>query len=200
MQHTRLSARKSSDGVHLIIGVENIDAEINKEKEHMRALSTQKELARRDELTGIRNKMAFSELEQSIQENIDKGMDYLSFAFAVCDLNDLKKINDTEGHKAGDEYIKSAAKLLCEIFSHSPVFRIGGDEFAVFIRGDDFSMKDQLVDTLRKVSLSNRNRHEGPVIAAGLAEYDPSVDSSVSEIFDRADHLMYEDKRMLKGQ
>ncbi len=198
VQHTRLSARKSSDGAHLIIGVENIDAEINKEKEHMRALNTEKELARRDELTGIRNKMAFSELEQSIQENIDKGMDYLSFAFAVCDLNDLKRINDTEGHKAGDEYIKSAAKLLCEIFSHSPVFRIGGDEFAVFIRGDDFTIKDQLIDTLRKVSLSNRDRHEGPVIAVGLAEYDPSVDSDVSEVFDRADHLMYENKRKLK--
>jgi len=198
-QYTRLTARKASDGVHVIIGVENINEEVNREKEHLRALNNEKELARRDDLTGVRNKTAFAELEQSVQGNIDRGMDYLNFAFAVCDLNDLKKINDTEGHKAGDEYIKTSAKLLCDIFKHSPVFRIGGDEFAVFLRGDDYDSRKSLVDDLKKLVLSNRDKHEGPVIAVGLAEYDPSTDTSVTEIFDRADRLMYENKRQLKG-
>ena len=199
VKHTRLSARKSSDGGHLIIGVENIDDEIKKEKEHIRALNTEKELARRDELTGIRNKTAFTELEQSIQDNIERGMNYLPFAIAVCDLNNLKRINDTEGHKAGDDYIRSSAKLLCEIFDHSPVFRIGGDEFAVFLSGDDFSSRKQLVEKLHRTALKNRDSHEGPVIAVGIADYDPSSDSNVSDIFERADHMMYEDKRELKS-
>lgn len=199
VQHTRLTARKSSDGGHLIIGVENIDDEVRREREHLRALNTEKELARRDELTGTRNKTAFAEFEQSLQDNIERGIDYLPFAIAVCDLNDLKKINDTEGHKAGDEYIKSSAKLLCDVFDHSPVFRIGGDEFAIFLSGDDFASRTQLIDRIHSISVSNRDRHEGPVIAVGLAEYDPSGDSDVTEIFDRADHLMYEDKRELKG-
>ena len=199
-QHTRLSVRKSSDKKHLIIGVENIDEEVRKEQEHLRALNTEKELARRDELTGTRNKTAFTELENSVQDNIEKGMNYLPFAIAVCDLNNLKKINDTEGHKAGDEYIRSSAKLLCDIFDHSPVFRIGGDEFAIFLSGDDFTARYQLIEKLHKTVLANRDRHQGPVIAIGMSEFDPASDSNVTEIFDRADQLMYEDKRELKQQ
>lgn len=197
-QHTRLSARKSSDGRHIIIGVENVEAEVKKEREHLRALNTEKELARRDELTGVRNKTAFSELEQSVQSNIESGMNYLPFAIAICDLNDLKKINDTMGHKAGDEYIRTSAELLCEIFDHSPVFRIGGDEFAIFLSGDDYAARNQLIHKLHQVALSNRDRHDGPVIAVGMAEYNPVSDSNVTDIFDRADRLMYADKRELK--
>ncbi len=197
-QHTRLSARKSSDGQHIILGVENIDDEIRKEKEHLKALNTEKELARRDELTGTRNKTALIELESSIQENINNGMTYLPFAFALCDLNNLKKVNDSQGHKAGDEYIVSAAKLLCDIFDHSPVFRIGGDEFVIFLRGDDYNARDELIDRLKKTSLANRESGSGPIIAAGLAVYDPESDSSVTDVLDRADHMMYKDKRSLK--
>ena len=197
-QHTRLSVRKSSDGEHLIIGVENINEEVKKEKEHLKALNTEKELARRDELTGTRNKTAFTELERSVQDNIEKGVDYLPFAIAVCDLNDLKQINDSKGHKAGDEYIQASAKLLCEIFDHSPVFRIGGDEFAIFLSGTDFASRKQLMEKLHKTVLANQEKHDGPVIAAGLAEYEPDHDKDVNEIFDRADHMMYEDKRELK--
>jgi len=127
--YVRMTVRKTSDSSHFIIGIENIDAEIKKEKQHLKALNTEKELARRDELTGVRNKTAYNELETSMQDSINKGMDYLPFAFVVCDANNLKKINDTEGHAAGDEYIKSCAMLLCNIFDHSPVFRVGGDEF-----------------------------------------------------------------------
>ncbi|MBE5922884.1 MAG: diguanylate cyclase [Lachnospiraceae bacterium] len=198
-QHTRLVARKSSDGIHMIIGVENIDDEVAKEKEHLRALNSEKELARKDELTGIRNKTSFNELKQSIQNNIDKGVDYLPFAIAICDLNDLKKINDTKGHQAGDEYIIGAAKLLCDIFDHSPVFRIGGDEFAVFLSGNDFVARQELAEKLHKTSLENRQKGNGPVVAIGIADYDQSIDTDVNILIDRADHKMYEDKKQLKS-
>ena len=197
-QYTRLTARKSGDGKHIIIGVENVEAEVRKEREHLRVLNVEKELARRDELTGIKNKTAFIELEKSIQENLEKGVDDMQFAIVVCDLNDLKKINDTMGHKAGDDYLVSSAKLLCDIFDHSPVFRIGGDEFAIFLSGADFALRKQLIDRLHKITLENMGKHEGPVIAVGMAEYDPAGDSDVNKIFDRADHVMYEDKRSLK--
>ncbi len=197
-QHTRMTIRKSSDGKHFIIGVENIDEEVKREREHLRALNTEKELARRDELTGTKNKTAFTELEKSIQNNIETGMDCLPFAIAVCDLNNLKKINDTKGHKTGDDYIRSSAKLLCEIFDHSPVFRIGGDEFAVFLKGEDYNSRNRLMKQLHSTVLSNLDKHNGPVIAAGMAEYEPDSDTNVTDIFERADHLMYEDKRELK--
>ena len=199
-QYTRMSVRKSSDSEHFIVVVENIDEEVRKEREHLKALNSEKELARRDELTGTRNKMAYTELENSVQNNIDNGVDYFPFALAVCDINDLKKTNDTDGHKAGDELIKAAASLLCDIFDHSPVFRIGGDEFAIFLRGNDYHNREGLIKKLKEKVLENLEGGSGPVIAAGMSAFEQGRDRSVSEIFERADNLMYEDKSALKNR
>ena len=198
--HVRTSVRKTGDGTHFIIGIENIDDEIKKEKEHLKALNTEKELARRDELTGVKNKTAYKELEKSVQANIDNGMDYLPFAIIVCDANNLKKINDTQGHVAGDEYINNSAMLLCHIFEHSPVFRVGGDEFVVFLRGNDYSNRVDLMNKLRGQVIDNLQSGEGPILASGMAAYAPESDTMVSEIFDRADKAMYENKMNLKKE
>ncbi|MBO4725316.1 MAG: GGDEF domain-containing protein [Firmicutes bacterium] len=204
IQHTRMLARKTADEKHIIIGVENVETEFKKErkkeKEYLRALNTEKELARRDELTGVRNKTAFAELENSIQADIDGGLDDMKFAIAVCDLNNLKKINDTLGHQAGDEYIQSASRLLCETFDHSPVYRIGGDEFAIFLKDKDYNAREELMASIHSASVANRDRGQGPVIAAGIAEYSTARNESFKDIFDRADRLMYEDKRELKKE
>ncbi|WP_024865262.1 GGDEF domain-containing protein [Butyrivibrio sp. FCS014] len=197
-RYARMIVRKASDGTHFIIGVENIDNEIMREKQHLKALKTEKELARRDELTGTKNKTAYKELETSVQTNIENGMDYLPFALAVCDTNNLKMINDTLGHAAGDEYIKASAKLLCDTFVHSPVFRIGGDEFAVFLRGDDYVNRLELIDKLKKRVLKNKESGTGPILAVGISDYNPEKDTSVSDIFERADKEMYENKQKLK--
>jgi diguanylate cyclase (GGDEF)-like protein len=130
---------------------------------------------------------------------MDNGLDYLTYALIVCDANNLKKINDTQGHAAGDEYIKASAKLLCNIFVHSPVFRVGGDEFVVFLRGSDYSSKNELMEKLRGQVLENQKTGSGPVLASGIAEYDMKNDNFVSDVFDRADKEMYENKQKLKA-
>ena len=198
-QYTRLTVMWTSDKKHIVIGVENIDSEVRKEREHLKALNSEKELARRDDLTGTKNKTAYLELTRSIQDNIDSGINYLTFAIVVCDINGLKLINDTEGHQAGDEYIQACASLICHVFAHSPVFRIGGDEFVVFVRGEDYAFKAQLFEKLRNEVLANRGSHGKPVIASGMSAYDAAVDKGVSEVFDRADAMMYENKRELKS-
>ena len=198
-QYTRMTVRKSSDGTHFIIGVENVDDEIKKENRHLKELKTAKELARRDELTGVKNRTAYKELEESVQGNMDNGLYYLTFALVVCDTNNLKQINDTRGHTAGDEYIRSSAQLLCEFFAHSPVFRVGGDEFVVFLHGNDYSARHEIMDKLRRQVLENKKKGEGVIIAAGMAEYNPENDNFVSDIFERADKEMYEDKKKLKA-
>lgn len=198
-QYTRMTVRKSSDGTHFIIGVENVDDEIKKENRHLKELKTAKELARRDELTGVKNRTAYKELEESVQGNMDNGLYYLTFALVVCDTNNLKQINDTRGHTAGDEYIRSSAQLLCDFFAHSPVFRVGGDEFVVFLRGNDYSARHEIMDKLRRQVLENKKKGEGVIMAAGMAEYNPENDNFVSDIFERADKEMYEDKKKLKA-
>ncbi len=200
VRYTRFTVRKSSDGKHFIVCLENIDNEVRREQDHLRALNSERELARRDELTGIKNKTAYAELEKSMQSNIDNGMDYLSFAIAVCDINYLKQVNDTEGHKAGDEYIRESSRLLCEIFSHSPVFRIGGDEFLIFLRGGDYPDRERLIGELKARVRENLRRKEGPVVAVGFSDYIPEIDTKVSDIFGRADRMMYEDKRRIKEE
>ena len=198
-QYTRMTVRKTSDGTHFIIGVENVNDEVLKEKQHLKELRNEKELARRDELTGVKNKTAYKEMEEAVQGNIDSGMDYLTFALVVCDANNLKQINDTQGHVTGDEYIKASARLLCDVFVHSPVFRVGGDEFVVFLQGNDYSARHDLMDKLRSRVLENKRLGAGVILASGLSEYNPDVDRYVSDIFERADKEMYEDKQKLKS-
>lgn len=197
--YTRMTVRKSSDGSHFIICVENIDDEIKKERQHLRELKTEKELARRDELTGVKNKTAYKELEASIQGNIDNGLECVNFALVVCDSNNLKLINDTKGHAAGDEYIRDSAHILCNIFVHSPVFRVGGDEFVVYLRGNDYSTRLELMEKLQKQILENKKKDSGVILASGMSVYNPESDKLVSDIFKRADQAMYENKKQLKS-
>ena len=199
-QYIRVVVRKSISGEHFIIGLENVDEEIRHEIAQQQALKNEKELARHDELTGTKNKTAYAELEQAVQDNLDRGVDYFPFALAVCDINDLKLVNDTEGHQAGDDLIRAASALLCDTFVHSPVFRIGGDEFVIFLRGNDFAAKEELIGRLRVRVLENQVRKNGPVIAVGLATYEQGRDRHITDVFERADARMYENKQELKEQ
>jgi diguanylate cyclase (GGDEF)-like protein len=110
-------------------------------------------------------------------------------------VNGLKQVNDTLGHQAGDRFIKEACKIICDIFKRSPVFRIGGDEFVVIAKGDDYMNMDHLLD---QVELMNRRNepHGGIVIAAGMARSEGSKD--IQSIVKRADEKMYENKKWLK--
>ena len=189
--YVRLSAMYTKDKRHLLFCVENID-------EQVRALQSANELARTDELTGTHNKNAYQEMESSLQARIDAG-EAFDFAIVVCDMNNLKRINDTLGHKTGDEYIRAVSKLVCGIFSHSPVFRIGGDEFVAVLTDSDYRNRDVLFAALRAKVLENMNTTSAPVVASGLSVYDPEVDHRVSDVFERADKSMYVYKRELKG-
>ena len=198
IQYTRMSVTYSSDQSHFIICVENRDEDVRREKEHLMALFTANEMARRDELTHTKNKTAYQEMENELQEQIQEGA--ASFGIVVCDINGLKTINDTKGHKAGDDYIKASCMLICKSFRQSPVFRIGGDEFAVILKEKDYTNREKLLSRLRRQVEENIRKGEGPVVASGLAEYQPIIDCSVEDVFNRADSRMYEDKMHLKEQ
>ncbi|MBO7669555.1 MAG: EAL domain-containing protein [Oscillospiraceae bacterium] len=197
-QYTRMTVSFSSDRTHFIICVENREEEVRREKEHLDALSTANKLARLDILTGTRNKTAYRETEKTLQQMIDG--DGGAFGLVICDINDLKLVNDTEGHNAGDNCIKASCRLICRIFTHSPVFRIGGDEFVVVLKGQDYRNRLSLHAALKKRVQENNRIGERPVIASGLAEYEPGIDRRVVDVFNRADARMYEDKTELKEQ
>ena len=196
IQYTRMSVTYSSDQSHFIICIENRDKDVHREQEHLAALSMANEMARRDELTHTKNKTAYREMEKELQKRMETGRE--PFGIVVCDINGLKVINDTEGHKAGDDYIRASCALICRIFHHSPVFRVGGDEFVVILRGQDYENRESLMATLRRKVEEHVRIGEGAVVASGLAEYRPDEDHVVGDVFDRADELMYADKARLK--
>ena len=87
-------------------------------------------LSSRDMLTGVLNR---NEMNNYV-DSLSQGKEYESSVGVIfADLNGLKKVNDEEGHPAGDKLLKDAAKSLCEVFDDSEIFRAGGDEFSIII-------------------------------------------------------------------
>ena len=113
-------------------------------------------------------------------------------------MNNLKKVNDRFGHQTGDEIIKKACYMICIQFKHSPVFRVGGDEFAVILRGRDYEMRDEILANFEEENLQNREEKNHVEIALGIADYDPETDSSLQDVFERADEMMYRRKAEMK--
>ena len=150
-----------------------------------------------DPLTGVKSKHAYVELEQELNNRIEHG-DAERFAVVVCDLNGLKFVNDSFGHAAGDRYLCEGARRLCDTFRHSPVFRTGGDEFFVILRDHDYDHREELHRLLCE-SCKGVSPGEGVVIASGIAAFIPSKDNSVAAVCERADALMYQNKKALKG-
>lgn len=160
-------------------------------------LTTARQMADVDSLTGIKNKRAYTQWEERINEAIRKG-EQKPFAVAVCDINNMKAVNDQFGHQEGDACIRNACAKICGIFSHSPVFRIGGDEFAVILSGEDYYLREKLMEQVNAVPRDLSRIRIGETISAGMAEYDRDRHTSLSGVFEEADKAMYERKQRLK--
>lgn len=156
--------------------------------------------AYKDPLTGVGSKVSYIKKVSELNSKLIGGN--LQIAVVMVDMNGLKNINDSHGHKAGDAYIMGCCHLICDTFKHSPVFRIGGDEFVVILQGKDYEERVQKTEALRNAySESYSDTAKEPWLrfsaAVGMAEnaYD---DFSFELIFKRADKAMYDDKKRFK--
>lgn len=186
---------QEKDGPQLVVGVSDIDERERLDQQYARNLRSAEVRANIDSLTGVKNKHAYVDLESQINERIRSGEED-SFAVVICDVNGLKKVNDTRGHKAGDMVIKKACSVICEIFGDGEVFRIGGDEFAVVLEGSDLNGLSACMEDMQRRNLMSR-RADDVVIACGMSKYTPG-DSDFEQVFERADAAMYENKEELK--
>lgn len=169
----------------------------DKDVEHNMAIGLAKQKAYKDGLTGVRNKLAYLEMLAELETAIENS-ELTEYGVVVFDVNGLKEINDTLGHEAGDEYIKRGCSIICQHFDHSPVFRIGGDEFVAILKGIDYANREVLLESFRKV-ISENQKNGSVIVASGLAVYDALTDGSYNDVFKRADESMYEQKRSLKA-
>ena len=136
-----------------------------------------------DALTGVGNRRAIKEYEK---EELDTSR---SYGFVMCDINGLKAVNDTGGHAAGDELIRNVASCLTEVFGHNSVYRMGGDEFAVYVYENSIQDLESQIDKVRSL-ISERGAH----VAIGYSFADggdPDYNARRAE----ADNRMYDEKR-----
>lgn len=159
------------------------------------------DLAYTDTLTGVKSKTAYNEEVRRLSENIADG--FCQFGIIMFDINGLKEMNDTYGHDAGDTYIKSACRLICTTYKHSPVFRIGGDEFVVVLRGQDLLNSQKLMyrfyERMERISKEAEKPEEAVSVAAGMAVFKEGKDTDVQSVFKRADENMYINKNAIKS-
>ena len=155
-----------------------------------------------DALTSVRNKGAFSDAIEELQKKMDAGGPPPVYAFGVFDCDNLKSVNDQYGHDKGDIYLKTACSLICRVFQHSPVFRIGGDEFSVILQNEDYDNREALIAAFFEGAEETCGTKENPWeqihVAMGVAVYDPEKDAAVIDTVRRADKLMYENKKLHK--
>lgn len=157
-----------------------------------------------DALTGIKNKGAFDVVKERLNDAIRLGgtESRQEFAVVMFDCNGLKTINDEFGHERGDIYLQTAAKMICQTFAHSPVFRMGGDEFLVLLQHEAYRERETLLQAFdssaEALNAGAQNPWEKVNIAKGMAEFRPGVDTDVEQVVRRADEAMYENKRQGK--
>lgn len=161
------------------------------------------QLAYRDGLTGIGNRTAF----QEHLVDLEKIKDSVSAVGVIMfDVNDLKFVNDNLGHHYGDSMLVKSADIIKAAFEEQQgnCFRIGGDEFAVLLSGEDVQeryeqgivkfqegMKQHNSETDNKFRIS---------IAHGFAVYDKDyAGKRLMDTYQKADMLMYENKKQMKA-
>ncbi len=154
-----------------------------------------------DAMTHVKNRTAFETRLGDLQAKICS--EYKpEFAIGVFDINNLKHINDSLGHEAGDEYIINSCKLICKTFKKSAVYRIGGDEFVVILERDDYNARERLLTEMQE-EMTRLKTAEVPIferisVASGMSVYEKDKDFNISEVFNRADASMYENKAIMK--
>jgi two-component system cell cycle response regulator len=155
-----------------------------------------------DELTSLYNRRGFLTLADNHKKLAKRNKK--EFLLCFIDINKLKTINDTFGHKMGDNALKDFSHILRKTFREADIIaRLGGDEFVVLIRDAEESKKEilytRLHDNLNEFN-DSENRKYKLSASIGIVLVDPDSEDLVEEILEKADKLMYEDKGSLPAK
>lgn len=176
--------------LHFIFQVQDIT-------ERKRAEAAIQTLSLADELTGLYNRrgfLAFCKQHLRTIRRTNKGI-----VMVYADLDGLKGINDSFGHKEGDRALVKAAELLKETFRSSDVLgRLGGDEFTILAAVDPDGGREKLLERLREKFDNYNALRLSPYdlsISVGVVQLDPEASDSMEDLIAAADAAMYENKR-----
>ena len=160
-----------------------------------------RELSITDELTGLSNRRGFFAFAQQQMKHARRNGERMVLFFA--DVDDLKTINDTFGHVAGDRALSDAARIFVETFRDSDIIaRMGGDEFAVILGNAPDAGIETVRNRLEKRLIEYNARREGSFrlsVSVGLTVFDPARPVTLDELIRQADARMYEEKLRRKA-
>ncbi len=145
-----------------------------------------------DLLTGVLNRNEMNNRVMQLSADGRPGRKNIGIVFA--DLNGLKTMNDNHGHSAGDTLIKSAAKILKQVFPNDEIYRAGGDEFMVLLRDTTISQLEASAKKMKEIAAST----ETVSFAIGISIEEDS--QHIYEAMKYADVNMYEDKKKFYEQ
>ena len=157
-------------------------------------------IAYQDALTHVKNKTAYNVKAKELSDRLQRGR--VEFAIVMVDVNYLKRVNDTYGHEYGDKYLVGCCEIICDVYKHSPVYRVGGDEFLVVLQGQDYERRDELLELL-SLRFGDDNEDESLQpwerfsAACGMGVHQPG--QTVEEVFNWADEEMYRRKAIMKS-
>lgn len=163
--------------------------------ERQRLQSRLQKLSLLDELTGLYNRRGFltlAEQQLKLADRTNRG-----FLLIYADLDGLKQINDTFGHKEGDKALIETANILKQVFRSSDIIaRIGGDEFAIVVVESTKDDIETISTRLREKfeEHKSKNPHYDLSISIGIVRYDSGSPCSIDRLMNQADSLMYEQK------
>ncbi len=193
--HTNNELESLADAtVNMAVDIREYVTELDtarREAERLRSVAAKMaELAKKDSLTGVKNKTAYDLATSEISGE---------YGIAMVDLNGLKQINDDYGHDKGDIAIKKICSTICGVFAHSPVYRFGGDEFVVLLTGKDLDNIGMLSEKFYEnlAGLEGTEPWEKVTGALGYAVSDGTM--TYEEVFEQADKEMYEAKTRMKS-
>ena len=147
------------------------------------------ELSFKDKLTGLYNR---NYMELKGEEFLRAGEFPISLIMADC--NYLKKTNDTLGHEYGDLLLERVARILSNMESKDcQVTRVGGDEFLMLCRNCDKIQADEMITLMKREMIKQSDDIIQLSVAFGASTTNDRT-FSMKEIYDQADHAMYEDK------
>ena len=195
---TKAVRARTHDNHHIVVGMTGVDEEMMLGNRPGQEPDITGHASGRDALTGVKSLQAFVQAQEVMNQRLAAG-ERPECAVVVFDVNGLKKINEAYGRKAGDEFIRSACSVICNTFKRSPVFRVGGDEFAAILEGQDFNNREALLKKMDEVDRWHADAGR-VVIARGMAELRPGEDLQLQSVCDRAGAAMYENKKTLKGE
>ncbi len=145
---------------------------------------------KKDSITGLPNRNAYDKAAAHIKANYN--------SILVIDMNNLKKYNDTMGHAAGDKYIFATARTISDAFADCGKFyRIGGDEFCLVSKCSKEEL-ERIAEQILKAGFCKKEYGDFPIsFAYGIGTR--SEGDTISDVFMKADQLMYENKSASKA-